>query len=215
MGRFKRKKLRKPNKAQEKPIVQKETFMFKLMKDLYLSLKRHKKFGSYIYSFFPLERYVKNDTEWENILWNQRNSVYSMPIGDDVIMPTIPTSSVYGYSASSYCKSLKEEGLVGKVLILFYLLRRKKESEFLLQDVLECFVTDEVAKIKDRKIYPNELVFQFLFGTIGASITLVLVSALLTVLFSPNIALMFTSLVMFMLLSSRLLVFFNERNLVE
>ena len=216
MGRHKKKRLRKTTKTATKPIRQnQDTFMYGLMKDLSLSLKRHKKFGSYIYSFFSLERYVKNEHEWEEVMWNYRRRFYSIIIGNDVIMPTFPTSNVYGYSASSYCNSLKNEGLLGKILILFYLLKRKNESNFLHQHVLEAFVVDEVAKIKDRKIYPNELVFIFLFGTIGASISLVVISFLLCLLFSTTVGLTFTCFVILMLLLGRLLVFFNEKNLVE
>ena len=219
MRRYKKKKKYRQKRAEAKPATPKEeTFMLKLMKDLSLSLKRHKKFGSFIYGFLSLEKYVKNEHEWRALIWGNRNRNYPILVGDDVIMHSLPYVSSGVNTQLTYAEHFKNGGMIYKLIILYLLLRyyRCKDTKLSQREILGYFASNEVAKMKkERKIYPNEFVFKFLFGTIAASICIILIATIVSVFFSPNIGLVFTLFILVMLVIARLLILFNEINLAE
>lgn len=191
MGRFKRNRKRTArtailSKKVQKPIKKSNAPLYsELYKDVALSLKRRKKFGSFINGYMPPSDCLENDLNWENRLYAERRVRTYLKIGE----------IKYGTTPLKHMPNPLFSSLIKRLLVLETTLHKKHDTEFGIGDVLTAYATDEIPKL-NKKIYPNEMVFTFTLGSIFAGIGMVMIITILSLMlyqaFAIVISLMWT-----------------------
>lgn len=153
----------------------------KLFGEVMLSAKRRGKYTSIITSFQPINRFI----------------------GDDTILPTTAMATVYPDNIHlgtnlQYTGSIRTIGnglnlydsLIGRLYLLVCAFKVNYYSYFVptipvinRYELLKDYATDYLKKKKDLKVYPNEVMLTFLFGTIAASVTMVIFTTLMVLWF--------------------------------
>lgn len=156
----------------------------KLFGEVMLSAKRRGKYASIIINFQPINRFMR----------------------DDSILPTTAMATVYPDNIHlgtnlKYTGSICTIGdglnlydsLIGRLYLLVCAFRENYYSPIAplipitpfinRYELLEDYATDYLKKKKDLKVYPNEVMLTCLFGTIAASVTMVIFTTLMVLWF--------------------------------
>ena len=155
----------------------------KLFGEVMLSAKRRGKYASIITNFQPINRFI----------------------GDDTILPTTAMATVYpDYihlgTNLQYTGSIRTIGdglnlydsLIGRLYLLVCAFRENYYYYWSIahlipfinrSELLKDYATDYLKKKKDLKVYPNEVMLTFLFGTIAASVTMIIFTTLMVLWF--------------------------------
>ena len=156
----------------------------KLFGEVMLSAKRRGKYASIITNFQPINRFMRDDT----------------------ILPTTAMATVYNtndiYIGTNlrYTSSIRTiddglnlyDSLIGRLYLLVCAFRVNYDMyRFIVPtipvinryELLEDYATDYLKKKKDLKVYPNEVMLTFLFGTIAASVTMIIFTTLMVLWF--------------------------------
>lgn len=185
MGRFKRRtkvktKTKSKRQLRNEEII-KAPLYTELFKDVSVSLKKRKQFGDYIYSFLSPKHFLENDENWLQYIRAYNGRRMCLKIGDAMLF-TYPR-----------CHSKEFFGsILNRLILLNFTVLRKKDSNYEVRKVLECYAKDQFTK-DGRKVYPTELFFSFLFGTIFAIIGMALLILITIKLFSLGFAAFFSA----------------------
>jgi hypothetical protein len=154
----------------------------KLFGEVMLSAKRRGKYASIITNFQPINRFI----------------------GDDTILPTMAMATVYPDNIHlgtnlQYIGSIRTIGdglnlydsLIGRLYLLVCAFRGNYYGYFVppttpvinKYELLKDYATDYLKKKKNLKVYPNEVMLTFLFGTIAASVTMIIFTTLMVLWF--------------------------------
>lgn len=154
----------------------------KLFGEVMLSAKRRGKYARIITNFQPINRFMIDDT----------------------ILPTTAMATAYPDNIHlgtnlKYTGSIRTIGdglnlydsLIGRLYLLVCAFRTNYYYWFgapLLPfidkyELLKDYATDYLKKKKDLKVYPNEVMLTFLFGTIAASVTMIIFTTLMVLWF--------------------------------
>ena len=169
-----------------------------LVSELFMSLKKRNQFGNFIRSYHPIENRLYSDE------WDEGRHIFTtlVPIGDAII--NLSTAN------NIYVRSQYYYSTLGKLRILTHILSpRHKGAVIGNGDVLGMFAAECLKKDEYVKVYPNELYFSFLFATIFVIIGITLLSWILITEFGPKITLIYLLFTLFLLVISRVVLFFN------
>ena len=181
MGRFKR-KIRTKTKKLAKTNQPKESLYSKLFKDVALSVKKRKEFGDFINTFQSPKYFIANDEHWLHYVHASNGRRITLHIGD-VALIHHPRCFTKEYS----------NGILNRLVILYFTLLRKKDTTYDSRKVLEYYAHDQFSS-QGRKIYPNELVFSITFGALFAALGMVLTLSLAAFFFSCGVSLIYSTL---------------------
>ena len=171
------------SRESEERVKTKGEKVSKLFGEFMLSAKRRGKYASIITNFQPINRFI----------------------GDDTILPTMAMATVYPDNIHlgtnlKYTSSIRVIGdglnlydsLIGRLYLLVCAFRGNYYyhpfsppliSFINRHELLEDYATDYLKKKKDLKVYPNEVMLTFLFGTIAASVTMIIFTTLMVLWF--------------------------------
>ena len=168
----------------------------RLFRNLFLSLKRRNMFGKFINDYTPIEGLLYA-TDADNVIesvQNQRNmdsGIYLSSIKLNNPLYVLRYDDLFNtiYGRANLLKGL--------------LYRRHKHvtSDAIpmgIGEVIEPYMIDELKK-RGKKVYPNDLVFGFLFGTIFTIIGFAVTIFFLWRLFSPTVAMIVCGVIAFLL----------------
>ena len=173
----------------------------RLFRNLLLSLKRRNMFGKFINDYVPIEGLLYA-TDADNVIEsveNQRN------MDSGIYLSSIKLNNpLYVHRYDDLFSTVYGRANILKGLL--YRRNRHVTSHAIpmgIGEVIEPYMIDELKK-RGKKVYPNDLVFGFLFGTIFTIIGFVITIFFLWRLFSPNVVIIVCGAVMILLLLFKL-----------
>lgn len=156
-----------------------------MFRDLFLSLKRRNMFGKFINDYTPIEGLLYA-TDADNAIESVQ---YQRNMDSGIYLSSIKLNKpLYVHRYDDLFNTIY--GRVNLLKGLLYRRRRHVTSYAIpmgIGEVIEPYMVDELKK-RGKKVYPNDLVFGFLFGTIFTIIGFVIIILFLWRLFSPTIA---------------------------
>ncbi len=172
-----------------------------MFRDLFLSLKRRNMFGKFINCYTPIEGLLYA-TDADNVVesvQNQRNLDSGFYLSSIKLINPLYVHRYEDLFNTIYGRANLLKGL---------LYRRHKHVTghaipMGIGEVIEPYMIDELKK-RGKKVYPNDLVFGFLFGTIFTIIGFAVTIFFLWRLFSPTVATIVCGVVMILLLLFKL-----------
>jgi hypothetical protein len=172
-----------------------------VFRNLFLSLKRRNMFGKFINDYAPIEGLLYATDEGNAIesATNQRNMDSGIYMSKVKLHSPIYVYSYYELFNTIYGRANLLKGLL-------YRRRRNVPSDAIpmgIGEVIEPYMIDELKK-RGKKVYPNDLVFGFLFGTIFTIIGFAVTIFFLWRLFSPTVVIIVCGVVMILLLLFKL-----------
>jgi len=203
MGRFKRhQKKYKTNVVHTEPIPRGANTprTLGMFRDLFLSLKRRNMFGKFINDYTPIEGLLCA-TDADNVIksvQSQRN------MDSGFYLSSIKLNKPLYYHRYDLFNTIYGRANLLKGLLCH---RRRHVTSYAIPmgigEVIEPYMIDELKK-RGKKVYPNDLVFGFLFGTIFAIIGFAVMIFFLWRLFSPTAVIIVCGVVMTLLLLFKL-----------
>jgi hypothetical protein len=204
MGRFKRhQKKYKTNVVHTEPIPRGANTprTLGMFRDLFLSLKRRNMFGKFINDYVPIEGLLCA-TDVDNVV----ESVQNQTNGDSgIYLSSIKLNNpLYVHHYDDLFNTIYGRANLLKGLLCH---RRRHVTSYAIPmgigEVIEPYMIDELKK-RGKKVYPNDLVFGFLFGTIFTIIGFAVTIFCLWRLFSPIVVIIVCGVVMILLLLFKL-----------
>lgn len=171
-----------------------------MLRDLFLSLKRRNMFGKFINCYTPIEGLLYA-TDVDNVVesvQNQRNGDSGFYLSSIKLNEPLYVHRYEDLFNTIYGRANLLKGLL-------YRRHRHVTSHVPIGigEVIEPYMIDELKK-RGKKVYPNDLVFGFLFGTIFTIIGFAVTIFFLWRLFSPNVVIIVCGIVMILLLLFKL-----------
>lgn len=175
----------------------------RLFIDLFLSLKKRNKFGDFINFYEPIKLLLtKNDETNARDAYHVHNYFFqAIPIGKDI--------KYYHYVRNRNHESFFDN-LLGRITILNGIIRTKYrtrtsfyfgENSLCKGDMIGYYVADKLkAKGKDKNVYPNELAFGFLFGTIFTILGLISIVMATLIIFSSEVVIIILTIIILLLI---------------
>lgn len=172
-----------------------------MFRDLFLSLKRRNMFGKFINDYVPIEGLLYS-TDADNVIEsveNQRNMDSGIYLSSIKLNNPLYVHRYDDLFSTVYGRANILKGLLYR--------RHKHVTSYAIPmgigEVIEPYMVDELKK-RGKKVYPNDLVFGFLFGTIFTIIGFAVTIFFLWRLFSPTVAIIVCGVVMILLLLFKL-----------
>lgn len=172
-----------------------------MFRDLFLSLKRRNMFGKFINDYTPIEGLLYA-TDADNVV----ESVHNQRImNSDIYLSSIKLNNpLYVLRYDDLFNTIYGRANLLKGLLYH---RCRHVTSYAIPmgigEVIEPYMIDELKK-RGKKVYPNDLVFGFLFGTIFTIIGFVITIFFLWRLFSPTVVIIVCGVVMILLLLFKL-----------
>lgn len=172
-----------------------------VFRNLFISLKKRNMFGRFINDYTPIEGllYATDADNAVESVQNQRN------MDSGIYMSKVKLHNpIYVHTYNELFNTI-----YGRANLLKGLLyrRHKHVTSYAIPmgigEVIEPYMIDELKK-RGKKVYPNDLVFGFLFGTIFTIIGFAVTIFFLWRLFSPTVAIIVCGVVMILLLLFKL-----------